>query len=181
MYAPAPLPTIADLILRGPALPHLTEAVLLAEACRRAALALHGRPSPTLAGKAADGQPLLCQHQHAHYVPDCRGADPLRITHLLVYAPCGLGSSEVAALNAIRFLPRVACDPDSGERLSVDVALRGLGDAAELVFSKLCRPARVFSSRTPFVLPRHCKPGDQPEDQLLRELRQRGLSAPVRV
>lgn len=181
MYPPASLPTVADLVLRGPVLPHLTEAVLLAESCRRAALVLHSKPTPTLAGKATDGRPLRGQHQHAHYVPDCRGTDPLRITHVLVYAPGGLAPSEVAALNGIRYLPRAASAADSDERLPVDVSLCSLGSPVELGLSQLCQAGRVFSSRTPFVLPRHCKPGDQPEDQLLRELRLRGLAMPVKV
>ncbi len=91
-------------------LPLLTRAVV-GEAFRRAVLAVHRVPSVTLAGKDADGTPLIRQHRHAHYVADCRGtADsvpggPLRITHVVVYAPGGLTPSEVTALLGVRYLP----------------------------------------------------------------------------
>ena len=39
----------------------------------------------------------------------------------------------------------------------------------------------MFASRTPFVLPRHRKRGDEPEDQLVRELRLRGLPIPGQI
>ena len=181
MHPPIPEPTVADLALCGPTLPYLTEAVLVAEACRRAALAMHRTPTPTLAGKDAGGQPLRDQHRHAHYVPDCRGEDPSRITHVLVYAPGGLTPSAVAALARIQYLPRVALDCRTGESRSVEVALRTLGHPSDLGASVLCRRSRLFASRTPFILPRHRKSGDEPEDQLQRELRQRGLPSPLMI
>lgn len=181
MHQSSPEPTIADLALCGPTLPHLTEAVLVAEACRRAALALHRTPTRILAGKDADGRPLRDQHQHAHFVPDCRGQDPSRITHLLVYAPGGLAPSAVAALARIQYLPRVASDNRTGEPGPVEVALRALGQPSDLGASVLCRRSRVFTSRTPFILPRHRKAGDEPEEQLHRELRQRGFPSPVLI
>lgn len=174
-------PTLADLALSGPVLPRITEAVQVAEACRRAALALHRVPSATLAGKDADGRPLRGQHQHAHYVPDCRGPDPTRITHILVYAPAGLSPSEVAALARIQDLPPHVLAAEMREPSRIEVALVALGQPAELRTSALCRAHHAFASRTPFVLPRHCKPGDEPEDQLRRELRLRGLPAPISI
>lgn len=179
---PAPsLPTLADLALSGPVLPPLTEAVRIAEACRRAALALHRTPSATLAGKDADGRPLRGQHQHAHYVPDCRGPDPMRITNILVYAPSGLGPSEVAALARVVDLPPYLLGEEAGVRAQLGVALVALGQPAELRVSALCQRHSVFASRTPFVLPRHRRPGDEPEDQLCRELRLRGLPRPLHI
>ena len=55
------------------------------------------------------------------------------------------------------------------------MTLCGLGQVAGLTGSPLGQRSRVFTSRTPFVLPRHRKRGDEPEDQLVRELRLRGL------
>lgn len=174
-------PTLADLALSGPILPRLPDAVHVAEACRRAALALHHTPSATLAGKDASGSPLRGQHQHAHYVPDCRGPDPRRITHIVVYAPCGLAPSEVAALARIRDLPPHLVRGDSGRLSRIEVGLVALGHPAELRVSALFQHQTRFASRTPFVLPRHRKPRDEPEDQLRRELRLRGVQTPLQI
>lgn len=174
-------PTLADLALSGPVLPRLTEAVRIAEVCHRAALARHRIPSPVLAGKDAEGRPLRDQHRHAHYIPDCRGPDPMRVTHILVYAPGGLGPSEVAALARITDLPPHLLGEEADARSQLGVALVALGQPAELRASALCQRHTVFASRTPFILPRHRKPSEEPEDQLCRELRLRGLPAPMRI
>ena len=180
------LPTVAELALTGRTLPLLTRAVVVGEAVRRAVLAMHRVPSATLAGKDASGSPLTRQHRHAHYVADCRGAaDPsqdgaLRITHVVVYAPAGLLPSEVAALLAVRDLPPFVVG-DSAESAPLSVTLCGLGQVAGLHGSRLGQQSTVFASRTPFVLPRHRKRGDEPEDQLVRELRLRGLPIPRQI
>ena len=181
------LPTMAELALSGRSLPHLTRAVVVAEALRRAALALHRVPSATLAGKDAEGRPLTGQHRHAHYVADCRGlaaAEPqssLRITHMVVHAPAGLLPSEVAALLGVRYLPAYVHGPEVAEPEPLAVTLCGLGHVTALHGSKLFGRSTVFASRTPFVLPRHRKRGDEPEDQLVRELRLRGLPIPRQI
>jgi CRISPR-associated protein Csb2 len=180
------LPTVAELMLTGRTLPLLTRAVVVGEALRRAALAMHRVPSATLAGKDADGKPLIGQHRHAHYVADSRGAadrmqdGALRITHGVVYAPAGLLPSEVAALLAVRDLPPFAVG-ESAESGPLSVTLCGLGQVAGLHGSQLGQRSTVFASRTPFVLPRHRKRGDEPEDQLVRELRLRGLPTPRQI
>lgn len=179
MQPSANKPTLADLAFSGRVLPRITDAVRIADACHRAALSLHRVPSATLAGKDASSQPLREQHQHAHYVPDCRGPDPARITHLLVYAPRGFAPSEVAALAGIRDLPPYLVLDERGAPCRIEVSLVALGHHAELRMSALCRRHSVFVSRTPFILPRHRKRGDEPEDQLLRELHLRGLPPPV--
>ena len=53
------LPTVAELMLTGRTLPLLTRAVVVGEALRRAALAMHRVPSATLAGKMHLGRLLL--------------------------------------------------------------------------------------------------------------------------
>lgn len=180
------LPTVAELALAGRTFPLLTRAVVVGEAFRRAALAMHRVPSATLAGKDANGIPLIRQHRHAHYVADCRGAaghaqdGALRITHVVVYAPAGLLPSEVAALLAVRDLPPFVVG-ESGESGPLSVTLCGLGQVAGLHGSQLGQRSTVFASRTPFVLPRHRKRGDEPEEQLVRELRLRGLPTPQQI
>ena len=181
------LPTVAELALTGRTLPLLTRAVVVGEALRRAVLAVHRVPSVTLAGKDADGTPLIWQHRHAHYVADCRGAadpvhgSPLRITHVVVYAPGGLTPSEVTALLGVRYLPSYVSGTDVAETEPLAVTLGGLGQVAGLHGSRLGQRSTVFASRTPFVLPRHRKRGDEPEEQLVRELRLRGLPIPRQI
>ena len=132
------LPTVAELALTGRTLPHLTRAVVVGEAFRRAVLAVHRVPSVTLAGKDADGMPLICQHRHAHYVADCRGTaepvhgGPLRITHVVVYAPGGLTPSEVTALLGVRYLPSYVSGAEVAETEPLAVTLGGLGQVAGL-------------------------------------------------
>ena len=132
------LPTVAELALSGRTLPMLTRAVVVGEALRRAVLAVHRVPSVTLAGKDADGTPLIWQHRHAHYVADCRGAadpvhgGPLRITHVVVYAPGGLTPSEVTALLGVRYLPSYVSGTEVAETEPLAVTLGGLGQVAGL-------------------------------------------------
>jgi hypothetical protein len=131
------LPTVAELAIAGRMLPLLTRAVVVGEAFRRAALAMHRVPSATLAGKDASGTPLIRQHRQAHYVADCRGVaghaqdGALRVTHVVVYAPAGFLPSEVAALLAVRDLPPFVVG-ESGEPRPLSVTLCGLGQVAGL-------------------------------------------------
>lgn len=167
-------PSLVDFALMAESLPSIAQAVQVAEVCRRALLALHRVPSQTLAGKDALGTPLTQQHRHAHYIPDCRGLDPLRMTHLVVYAPGGFSSSELRTLMSLSQLSRTA-----GPLAVVPQAV-GRPDILALS-SRLFGSYRRFTSRTPFVLPRHRKRGDEPEEQLVRELRLRGLPAPIHI
>lgn len=167
-------PSLVDFALMAESLPLLTQAVPVAEICRRALLALHGVRSAMLAGKDASGTPLMEQHRHAHYVPDCRGPDPLRMTHLVVYAPGGFAPSELRTMMSLSQLSRAAGP--------LAVVLQGMGRPDMLASSsRLFGSHRCFVSRTPFVLPRHRKRGDEPKDQLIRELRLRGLPTPIHV
>ena len=175
------LPTVAELVLQGPCLPSITQAVVVGGAVRSAVLALHQVRSATLSGKDAQGRPLEQQHMHAHYVPDCRGVDPLQITHVVVYAPTGLIASEVTALARLSYLPRFILGRQSAAGQTVGVALSGLGSPCELRGSQLLQRSTRFISRTPFVLPRHCKRGEEPQVQLLRELQLRRLPMPVQM
>jgi len=115
------LPTVAELAIAGRMLPLLTRAVVVGEAFRRAALAMHRVPSATLAGKDASGTPLIRQHRQAHYVADCRGVaghaqdGALRVTHVVMYAPAGFLPSEVAALLAQIPLGRLGSPEDVAE------------------------------------------------------------------
>lgn len=171
-----PRPTTAEFELSGPILPLLTEAVLVAEQVRAAAMSRHGAPSVMLAGKSADGERVQGQHAHAHYVPDARGRMD-RVTHVLVHASAGFSESEQAALARVSFLARRLNRP------TLDVALSGFGAAEDFRdVTPLFGVSTRWRSRTPFVLVRHPRRGkDSPRDQVARELRVRGLPEPSEI
>jgi CRISPR-associated protein Csb2 len=169
-------PTVAEFALGGRVLPLFTDALLVAEQMRAAALSLHTAPSETLSGRAADGAPLRGQHRHAHYIPEARGATN-RVTHVLVWAPAGLSETEQAALAGISFLTQ------RHNRPTLDVVLSGFGDRDDFVkASPLFGISRRWRSRTPFVPTRHTRRGKElPADQVARELRRRDLTEPDEV
>ena len=170
-------PTVAELALGGTVLPLFTDAVRVAEQIRGAAMSCFGTPpSPVLSGKDESSEARKDQHRHAHYVPEARGKTN-RITHVVVYAPEGLGEAEQRALAALRFLKQEHGRP------TLDVVLAGFGDAGDFTeASALFGVSRRWRSKTPFVLPRHPKRGkDAPEAQLRKELELRGFPAPVGV
>ncbi len=137
-------PSLVDFALMAESLPSIAQAVQVAEVCRRALLALHRVPSQTLAGKDALGTPLTQQHRHAHYIPDCRGFDPLRMTHLVVYAPGGFSSSELQTLMSLSQLSRTAGP--------LAVVPQAVGRPDILASSsRLFGSYRRFASRTPFL------------------------------
>lgn len=168
--------TIAEFALGGSVLPPFTEAVLVAERLRAAAMSRHGTPSETLAGKSADGERVRGQHDHAHYVPDSRGRTN-RVTHVLVYAPRGFSATEQAALARVSFLVQ------RHDRPPLDVVLSGFGDRDDFArWTPLFGTSPRWRSRTPFVLVRHPRRGkDAPVAQVIRELAIRGFPIPEEI
>jgi CRISPR-associated protein Csb2 len=171
-----PRPLVAEFALGGAVLPLFTDAVLVAEQVRAAALSRHGTPSETLSGKASDGEPLREQHRHAHYVPDCRRAGK-RVTHVFVYAPAGFSESEQAALARVSFLAQ------QYKRPPLDVVLSGFGNLEDFrAVTSLFGVSTRWRSRTPFVLIRHPRRGkDTPGEQVIRELGLRGFPEPLEI
>jgi CRISPR-associated protein Csb2 len=169
-------PVVAEFSLGAAVLPLFTEAVLVAQQIRAAALSRHGDPSEVLAGKDREGNPLQEQHRHAHYIPDARGSGK-RVSHVLVYAPMGFSESEQAALAKVSFLRQ------RHNRPIVHVVLAGFGSLDDLRgATPLFGASRRWRSRTPFVLTRHPRRGkDTPADQVMRECRARGLAEPLEV
>jgi CRISPR-associated protein Csb2 len=168
--------TIAEFALGGSILPLFTEAVLVADQFRAAAMRRHGTPSETLAGKSADGERVQRQHDHAHYVPDSRGQTN-RVTHVIVYAPRGFSETEQAALARVSFLVQPQ------DRPALDVGLSGFGDRDDFASATpLFGASTRWRSRSPFVLVRHPRRGkDTPADQVIRELAVRGFPAPEEI
>ena len=182
--APLPEPTFARYAIRSSVLPLLTDAVAIAERFR-VALVSHadGRGANAMAvfsGHNETGQPLI-GNQHAYYLPADDDGDG-RIDSLIVWAPAGF---DAGACDALSSLSRVWGKDDH----DLYVTLIGLGKPEEfggsLGGTALAGPARIWESRTPFILPRHPKFRrgvwvDTPEDQLRRFLNELGLS-PTRV
>ena len=178
-----PPPTIAHLRAVGGNRPSMSDAVTVGHLLRSALQRRFdaddsGRRSAVLSGHDGDG-PRRDQHAHAHYLA-LPGSDDGRIEHLVVWAPEGLASAEVAAIASLREL-RMREAPES-----FHVALVALGRADELLLPRLLGPARTWESLSPMALTRHAKRRggrivDSAEEQVLRELALRGIPAPAKV
>jgi CRISPR-associated protein Csb2 len=174
------------------ALPPCTRTLPQAELIHRALVGKTGGgrriDCPELTGKDARNKPLT-GHQHAHILPlDLDGDD--HIDHVVIHAPMGLGPAAQAAIRGLR---RTWTKGGVGE---LQLALAGQGDLDDL--RKLPSPlhegietvlgpregARVWTSLTPIVLPRHPKRrgANTLDGQILSELSSRDLpSAKVEV
>lgn len=133
---------------------------------------------PELTGKDGEGQPLRCEHRHAHFIPvalDTRS--PRRIDHVLVYAPMGFGLLAERALRCLRRTWAKGMD-------EIAVTLIGIGKRSSFrnvggePVAELGSGA-TWVSRTPFVPPRFLKSHgrDSLEGQIRSELERRGLPA----
>ncbi|MHB1845387.1 MAG: type I-G CRISPR-associated protein Csb2 [Deltaproteobacteria bacterium] len=167
------VPQVAVLALDAAVMPSVLDSAWVGDVTRRAVLSRHELPSVVLAGKDGSGTPLS-GHRHAHYIPLDRDSDGF-LDAVAVWAPDGLGMSELAALSGVRRL----WSNVPGFR-PVRVALEAFGDPRELV-PELCAPrgSRLWWSVTPFVPYRHRK-RHQSEAEFLgaevaRELATRGL------
>ncbi|MBI4867846.1 MAG: type I-U CRISPR-associated protein Cas5/Cas6 [Candidatus Wallbacteria bacterium] len=164
------------------ALPSVTRTLPQAELIHRALIgrAGEGEPidCPELVGRDGSGQPLK-GHQHAHVLPLDLDVDG-HLDHVLVYAPMGLGPR---AQQAIRMLHRTWAKGSPRELRLALVGEGGLDDLMHLPpplhegVRMLLAPSRIWRSKTPLVLPRHCKRrgANRLEGQLLAELESHGL------
>lgn len=196
-------PTVAEFALEcgpGAVLPLLVDAVRVGEQFRRAVMSYYRgrevRPAPVFSGRDGEGDtPRHDQHAHAHYLPDAREhrargqRERHRVTHVVVWAPEGFDEEAQSALRHVRYLSlpwrRDRAEERAGGKRDgdLDVVLTGFGDERDLAReSELFGEGARWRSRTPFVLPRHPKAHrDAPEDQLRRELAQRGVTTPVKL
>lgn len=180
------LPTVARFLIDSPAPPPLTEAILVGDLARRAAMAWYGRlhsgtASPSLSGKDAEGRPLQ-GHRHAYYLATDEDADR-RLDHLTVFVPAGLGRAEQDALASVRALELGRGRPP------VRLVLVGFG-VPDAFRTPLFATTRHWRSHTPFIPVRHAKLRgpqgakelvDGPVEQLVLELERRGFPKPARV
>lgn len=172
---PAPLdPRPLVFALDSERLPLIFEAISVAEVFHRRLMGVAGRRfgaaalPPRLTGRTPAGEPLRDGHAHIHILPLPAGDQT--ISHLALWAPSGFTPDERAAIEATA-LP---------ELLGAPIYLRPI--ANHPVFG----PARVWHSITPFLPGRHWKRRggrwvDTVEDQVARELVERGHPRPVAV
>lgn len=136
--------------------PPETDAVVVADLVRQAALGRLGRRTDQLdsrlAGRDAGGEQLRDQHTHAHFLalPD----PERRVSEVVIWSPAGFDEFEANAIGSLREvrtrIPNVlAPNP-------LTVRLAACGDTGD-VLDDLCGPARVWRSATPFLPPRRGK------------------------
>lgn len=180
--------TIARFALSSSVLPMVTSAMPFAETFRFAASSNRAGNSFSKAfiGKERDAETgkwrPLKNHEHAHFLATDEDGDG-RLDYLTVYAPCGFNADDLRALEQIRAVKRPKNLP------SIKVVLVGLGSKENFADIPVFRKSKIWRSQTPFSLPRFPnrgggkppRPRDLPEAQLIKELENRGLPAPVNV
>ncbi len=160
--------------LEGKRVPLIFEAISVAEVFHRRLMGVAGRRfgadalPPRLTGRTPAGEPLRDDHAHIHILPV--PAEDQTISHLVLWTPSGFTAAERAAIEATA-LPAL---------LGAPIFLRPVAGHPAL------GPARVWRSITPFLPGRHWKRRggrwvDTVEDQVARELVERGLPRPVAV
>ena len=122
-------------------------------------------------------------HRHAHILPlSLLKSEPdNHLDHILIWAPGGLGDSSQQILHRIR---KTYMKGGVGE---LQVRMVGSGTIADFKDITTLVPmfgmARVWQSITPLILPRYRKASGRntPDNQIIDELKSRGLPAPVRI
>jgi CRISPR-associated protein Csb2 len=179
--SPAPLrPTLARMRVVGGGRPGLRDAIVVTEATRRALQSRYGQrhdsaPSAVFSGRNGE-TPRADQHQHAHYLATAEPGSA-RVDHITVWAPEGFGAGELRALADLAEL-RDRAWPEP-----LRVALVAIGNDDSIQLPDLCGPSKRWRTFTPIVLARHAKRRggrtvDGPADQIVRELRLRGMPEP---
>ena len=154
--------------------PLLADAIVVCEAFRRRLLGVAGRRLGAdaipvkLSGKRADGQDARDDHRHVHVL--VASGDGQVIDALAVFCPGGLSRAEVSLVRSVA-LPAL---------LGAPIRLVPTSD------QRFSQPARRFRSHTPFLPVRHPKRRggalrDTPAEQVVTELRRRGLPEPASV
>lgn len=191
------LPTVARYVLAGRPRPRVEDTVKIGELMRLAAMSRFGwtrdeatgrsRPNApwVISGRDVGNQPLReAEHGHAFWLAEDADGDG-EIDHIIVYARDGLDGECRRKLDGITKLwleKRGGGDDEGGAenaRKEWRLALEGFGRpedfaAASALFSR--PPGRWrWRSATPYLTPWHSKKGFGWGEQLVRELKERGL------
>ncbi len=178
----------AHYILQSASLPRLLDTAPVAEGFRAAAESQYGRlhdmaTSPILSGH--EGASIRPGHGHAHYLPTAESGDLGRLDHVLVWAPDGFTTADLAALARIE---RVYF-PTYTRLAPLTVALQGLRSREE--FAAMYPSTDSWISVTPFLPSRHphrrrnpdgsVRWSDTARDEVILELNRRGWPVPSDV
>lgn len=180
--------TVARFALSSSVLPLVIDAMPFAEMFRFAVSSnrVGNSFSKAFIGKERDAETgewrPLKNHEHAHFLATDEDGNG-RLDYLTVYAPCGFNADDLRALEQIRHVSRPKNLP------STRLVLIGLGNKEDFADIPVFRKSKIWRSQTPFSLPRFPnrgggkppRPKDLPEAQLVKELENRGLPAPVRI
>jgi CRISPR-associated protein Csb2 len=156
------LPTVARFAVCGAVRPLLTDAIIIGEQVRRVVMGCskayredHNAAS-VFSGKHDDGSPLSAGHQHAHFLCEAASGDG-KISHVTIYAPAGFDAADERAFSQ---LARSGVWGRDGYELQL--VLLGVGQPQDFGGIKekagqspILSTAKVWESRTPFVLTRH--------------------------
>ena len=189
-----PDPTVARFALAGRPRPRVEDTVRIAEIMRLAAMAkfgwtiVDGRRRPNapsvISGYGDDNKPLRDDgHAHAFWLPEDADGDG-EIDHIVVYAPAGLDGDCRKALDLVTklWIEKRARDDeedaaDSGRRewrLALEGFARPENFAAGSAFFSSSN-TRTWRSTTPYLMPWHAKKEFGWAEQIVRELKERGL------
>jgi CRISPR-associated protein Csb2 len=151
---------VARYAIDSAVLPLVTESLPIAEAARRALMAIYGRLTETgglrgrsrvLSGKDENDQPLA-DHTHAYYLPSDEDHDG-HLDHLTVFASAGFGTDEWRALDRLR---EVRVGHKGEEQDPLHLLLLGTGTSAEYT-AGLLRSSKQWTSATPYIATRYAK------------------------
>lgn len=159
-------PEVARYLLAGRPAPLVEDTLKIGEVLRRALMACcrDGKVPPELSGRDENG-PMRADPQHAHafFLPEDADGDGF-IDHLIVHARHGFSDE---ARFAIDRLSRLWLDPAAGRRDAMEdggrqewrVALDAIAAPDSFSHSPLLGRSAVWQSATPYLDPRHRKPG----------------------
>lgn len=169
-----PRATTARFLLIGKPLPRVEDSVRIGELMR---LALMGRAKARL-GEAAipsvfsgHDLPADSHHRHAFFLPWDADGDG-RLDRIVLHVPAGFEGAERRVIQDLRRI----WQRDGGEWRLV---LEGVGENE--AGGELTGVSNRWVSVTPYLHPWHVKKRFRVEDQIRRELRQRGLPEPTRI
>ncbi|MFW6080604.1 MAG: type I-U CRISPR-associated protein Csb2 [Desulfosalsimonas sp.] len=158
-------------------LPRITDALLVGEKVRLAAMGLskrllNGEIPVALSGHADAG---ATNHAHAFFLPEDTDGDG-RIDHILVHAPMGLDRNSriiMAALNRIR----------TKEGIDWQLLLEAMGERSHFstTADSLLAGAEIWQSVTPYLHPWHRKKKFGIDEQIQKECRLRNIPEPAAI
>lgn len=159
--------------------PKITEAVVVCDAFKRAAMSKYKESSgdcesSTLSGKAADGKTMKGNHAHAFFLATAEGESAM-LDHITVFSKTPFTREEIDALASVRLVW-------NKDRMFKPVYV-GRGNRGSFASPpQILESARKWVSVTPYVPNRHPKVRgkgadkrlvDGPEEQIVRELQNR--------